>query len=161
MRTICLITLFLLCTLPILADNTPSVATDSRVRITAPALMPNPFTGTIAGIHPDTLILTPRIRIPLNAISQLDISLGQKTVRQSAQSSAWKSALAVGGFVAAAAAESCRRDRSDCKGGRIFLAVAGGTVTGGLVGAIYGALRRPERWTTVSPEYLRRFPNIK
>ena len=158
MRTISLIVLLL--SAPILADSTPPIATDSRVRITAPSLVAKPLVGTIASIQPDTLILTPRIRIPINAISQLDISLGQKTMGQSARSSAWKSALAVGGVFAAAAAQSCRQSRGDCKGGRIFLAVTGGTVAGGLVGGIYGALRRPERWTTVSPEHLKRFPNM-
>lgn len=159
MRTTALmITLFIISTQHLFAESMPTLATDSRIRITAPTLMSNPLIGNIAGIHPDALILAPRIRIPINAISQIDISLGQKTVRQSTQSSAWKGALAIGGFVAATAAETCRRDRSDCKGGRIFLAVAGGTVTGGLFGGIYGALHRPERWTTVSPTQLNRFP---
>jgi len=149
--------LIVLLSSPLFAQNTPPIATDSRIRISVPTLMPNPLTGTIAGIGPDTLILAPRTRIPIHAISQLDISLGQKTVGQSAKSSAWKSALAVGGFVAAAAAETCRQNRSDCKGGHIFLAVAGGAVTGGVIGGIYGALRRPERWRTISTEHLRRF----
>lgn len=150
--TLCL----LLMSFNLFAQDLPPLATDSRVRVTAPTLIAKPLEGTLAWIQPDTLVLLPRIHIPINTISKFEISLGTQPLGQNVRNKAWKGALLGLGFVAAAAVNNYD-DWDNRNDNKILFAILGGSVVGGTLGGIYGALHRPEHWTTVPPPQLNRY----
>ena len=145
----------LLIPLHIFAEETPLLSTDSRVRVTAPTRFSNPFIGNIARIQSDTLLLAPRTRIPINAISKLELSLGVQPLNKRITSKAWKGALLLGGLMSVAVKENWD-DWDNRSGNKALLAIVGGTLTGGVLGGTFGALHRPERWTTIPPAQLKR-----
>jgi hypothetical protein len=140
----------------VFAQELPPLTTDSRVRITAPTIMAKPLEGNLAWIQPDTVVLLPRIRIPVNTISKFEISLGIKPLGQNVRNKAWKGALLGLGVVAAAAADNYD-DWDNRDNNKILFAVLGGSVMGGTLGGIYGALHRPEGWVAVPPAQINRY----
>lgn len=138
---------------PLQAFAQPTLSTDSRVRITAPTLYSKPFTGNIARIVPDTLLLKPRTRIPLQAISKLEVSLGVTPLGKRVVSKAWKGALFVGGLVSVALMENWD-DWDGRSGNKALLTILGGGLAGGTMGGIWGALHHPEHWETIPPASL-------
>lgn len=137
------------------AQDLPPLTPDSRVRITAPTIMSKPFEGTLAWIQPDTVVLLPRTRIPIRAISKFEISLGVKPLAKNVSDNTWKGALLGMGWVAAAAIQNYHNwdNRNDNK---ILFAVLGGCAVGGALGSTYGALHRPEKWAVVPPARINR-----
>jgi len=152
----CALVLLLLVPLHTFAEDLPLLSTDSRVRITAPTAFSNPLIGNIARIQRDTLLLTPRTRIPFNTISKLELSLGVEPLGKRVTSKAWKGALLVGGLMSVALMENWD-DWDDRSGNKALLGILGGGVVGGTVGGLFGALHRPERWTTLPPDHLKRY----
>ena len=138
------------------AQELPPLATDSRVRITAPTFMAKPVEGNIAWIQPDTVVLLPRIHSPVNTISKFEISLGIQPLGQNVRNKAWKGALLGLGFVAAAAVDNYD-DWDNRNDNKILFAVLGGSAVGGTLGGIYGALHRPEGWVAVPPAQINRY----
>jgi len=142
------------------SEDIPLLSTDSRVRITAPTVFSNPVTGQIMRIKTDTLLITPRTRIPINTISKLELSLGVQPLGKRVTSKAWKGALLVGGLVSAALIENWD-DWDNRSGNKALLSILGGGIVGGTLGGIWGVLHRPEHWKTLPPETLRHhIPNI-
>lgn len=140
--------------LQIFADESSVLSTDSRIRITAPTVFSNPLTGNILQIRPDTLLLSPHTRIPLHAISKLELSLGVQPLKQRITSNAWKGALLAGGIVSAALMNNWD-DWDNRSGNKALLSIVGGTVVGGTLGGLFGIVHRPEQWTTLSPSHLK------
>lgn len=142
------------------AEEIPPLSTDSRVRITAPTIFSNPITGQIMRIKADTLLLTPRTRVPINTISKLELSLGVQPIGKRVTSKAWKGALLLGGLVSAALIENWD-DWDNRSGNKALLSIVGGGVAGGALGGIWGAFHHPEHWKTIPPENLKNhIPNI-
>ncbi|MBT3603710.1 MAG: hypothetical protein HOE48_26315 [Candidatus Latescibacteria bacterium] len=152
----CALLLLLLLPSQVFTEGSPLLSTDSRVRITAPTAFSNPLTGNIARIQRDTLLLTPRTRIPFNSITKLELSLGVQPLGKRVHSKAWKGALLVGGIVSASLIDNWD-DWDDRSGNKALLAILGGSVAGGTIGGLFGALHRPERWTTLPPDHLKRY----
>jgi hypothetical protein len=159
MKTFVLI-LLLITPLQTFAEEIPSLSTDSRVRITAPTVFSNPVTGQIMRIKSDTLLITPRTRIPINTISKLELSLGVQPLGKRVTSKAWKGALLLGGLVSAALIENWD-DWDNRSGNKSLLSILGGGVAGGTLGGIWGAFQHPEHWKNLPPASLKHYvPNI-
>jgi hypothetical protein len=119
-----------------------------RVRIDSPP-PPHVVIGTVQSIDADTLALAPEgngavEHIPVSAIGQLEVSRGRDVVASHVLIGAGLGALA-GGAVAAATS-SCASGEWFCLKG---LAIMGGVVLGGGVGAVVGALIKGEKWRNV------------
>jgi hypothetical protein len=165
MNRITLLTILLLQTHLVFAEDPSALFMDSRVRVTALTAFSNPITGNIAAIQREGLLLAPGTRVPFAAISKLELSLGVQPVGKRVKSKGWKGALFACGLVSASLIDTWD-DWDTRSGNKALLAVLGGGAVGGTLGAVVGVVHRPERWIPVSvatletyvPPEIRRHP---
>ena len=130
------------------ATQLPSIATGTRVRVSAPEISTTRVVGTVRALDAKTLTVDVSGRsepliVPRDRIRQLEVSTGRR--------SRWTGAL-IGGLLGAAAGAALGNSTASKNAYDIKSAdQAGGAVLGLLVGAGIGALIPPgERWQDVS-----------
>ena len=126
----------------------------ARVRVTAPALDVYLIAGTVVGATADTLSIAavrraPRLRIPVDKVSRLELSAGKNRVAGLARGAGW--GLAVGALfglgIAALTADSCGSE-GPC-GFEFVVFPVGGAGAGLIVGGIIGVAHSPDTWEEV------------
>ncbi len=150
------------------AQDVPAVTEGARVRavLRAPG---GRYTGTVAGLRSDTLLLLPdggteSAPLAISTIRQLHVSLGPASTARGAFHGA-RSGFAGGALagMVAAAANGClgaaftydwSSKSNECTDGEGTTVVAL-AIAGPIVGAVIGAARPGERWVSVPPQRLR------
>jgi hypothetical protein len=129
------------------AQSSPAypVVVGSRIRIEVPTVLAGRFEGTVTEIDEHSLLIElenrPVIRVPRQAITQLDVSLGRRRqFRKGAMIGAGIGALVIFGLSANEIEES---------GITKPQLVAIGLAPGAFWGATIGALVKTERWAAV------------
>lgn len=126
----------------------------ARVRVTAPDLAMHAVTGTIVGATADTLSIAaakraPRLRIPVDKLSRLEVATGKNRVLGLARGAA--SGLVVGSLVGLGIAGLSRGEGANGIGSLVDVAIlAGSAGTGLLIGGILGVAWAPDRWQDAS-----------
>ncbi len=156
MRSLTLVAAALLLTTssPLAAQEAP-VEPGARVRVTAPDLGINKYTGMLEGVEGDTLVVD-TLRLPLASVTRLEVHSGQK-------SRAGRGALigAAAGVVSGAiiGAVACSGSCLGEAGSRPAVGAALGAIAlvlpGLLVGTVAGALIKTDRWEDVPLKRIR------
>ena len=160
--------LLLASTLRANAQQPPLVETGQRVRLSydcrtrtlstgAAQTNCRRTSGTVTALRADTLILTVgklTASHPLSAVTRLEVSRGRK--------SKWLTGAAIGAPVGALAGVgilTLANGQWVCGdyevGGLCWVVVGAGTIGGGLLGALVGAIAKTERWEEASLNRLR------
>lgn len=119
------------------------ISPGTKMRVTAPAILPEPITGRLTSLTPDTVSIAKSgaavFQIPMISVQKLELSEGRNRLKWAALG-----ALAgglVGGLIGGYSADN--NDPTGLEAAALF--IAGGTV--GLVGGgVAGAVFAPERW---------------
>jgi hypothetical protein len=129
------------------AQSSPAypVVVGSRIRIEVPTVLEGRFEGTVKEIDEQSLLIElenrPVIRVPRQAITQLDVSLGRRRqFRKGAMIGAGIGVLVIFGLNGEGIEES---------GVTKFEYIAVGLIPGAIWGAGIGALVKAERWAAV------------
>jgi len=118
----------------------------TRVRVTAPSIVPEPVTGVFLSAERDSIRMTAheggfRMAIPMATVQQLEVSDGRARGRWAR----WGAlAGAIGGTLIGGSGGSGTDHAAD-DWGRV-----GGLLLGAPLGAVAGAVLAPERWRTHS-----------
>jgi hypothetical protein len=118
-----------------------------RVRIRAPGSINGRVTGVVTERSADSLSIAMEngvpFRLPLSAISTVDISQGRSGGRGAMKGAMWGAGIGLlsGGF-SDGAGENCTGDSCFSRGELLAASV----ITGGLAGAAIGALVKSESW---------------
>lgn len=154
MRTLLHVLVLLACACgPAAAQDAPSrdlrglgVSAGSRVRLTAPAVAPQPMVGSVAALTADSLLLTrgggARLQIDARQVQSLAVSAGRNRWGWALRGAVV--GLLAGGVIGARAAGS-----GDETGLAAFAGFVAGVLVGTPLGAGVGAVAAPERWTPV------------
>jgi hypothetical protein len=126
----------------------------SRVRITSPAYELENRVGTLVRLTGDSVTIdfpgkTPRLSLPIDAVSRLDLSMG---VRRAA--GFWRGA-GIGFLVSSAiVGATYLGSRDTCGSGdcaaAFAIVAAGGVVVGSMVGGFIGLAHAPDRWESAT-----------
>jgi hypothetical protein len=123
------------------AELTPG----TRVRLRAPGVLTDRYTGTVLSRTGDTLVVTGRagasVRIPFAALTSLEVSRGKSRSRGALRGAA--SGAPIGGVALGLVGDDPAGQSA--VGGRAE-AVGAGVLAGGLWGALIGAIVGAERW---------------
>ena len=128
-------------------QEVPHVALGDRVRLSAPAIAPDPIVGTVISRGADTLTLavvdreTP-LGVPLGGVQSLDVSRGKHSHALAGLG------IGVGfGLILGAIEGANSQDNYLCSDSGTCAAF--GAVSWGLTGLLIGALVRSEQWERV------------
>jgi hypothetical protein len=124
-------------------SNPIGVAVGTRVRIVAPTVRPDPTTGTVLLVQPDTIVLrsgqASSLAVPVSSIQKLEISAGRSRAK-------WGALGGVIGLFAGGIAGGKSGGHDDPTGVGALAGFFAGSVVGLGAGIIVGALAAPERW---------------
>ncbi|HVG43847.1 MAG TPA: hypothetical protein VM890_03925 [Longimicrobium sp.] len=122
------------------------VSAGSRVRVTAPAVSPEPMKGRVVDLTADSLLLArgggARLQIDTREVQALAVGAGHARF-------AWALKGAAVGFLAGAILGAQAAGRGDDSGLGALVGFVAGAIVGTPLGAGIGAAAAPERWTPV------------
>ena len=132
-----------------------ALAPGTVVRVRAPQILPSQQVGRVVSWEPDTLVLAPILRpspstpaawvIPREAIEQLEASAGRRGHATAGFAVGAGVGLAVG-FIVIKNDAACSGGSTDPLCGPVVAVFTGG---GALLGTLFGAILRTDKWESV------------